>query len=232
MEFNQPVRLSGARRMLSDGSAHLDKRNGTRQQAITYCTKTETRVDGPWYNGSCQPGHGGQGERSDLKSVARAVKEDGLSAAIDQYPSQYIKFHRGMEKLAEHYQPEPPAWRSVEVIILCGKPGVGKSRWCWETFPGLYKVEKPANRGTLWFNGYTDQDVILIDDFRGWISYSQMLHICDGYKLQMQTKGGHTWGRWTKVLITSNKDPSEWWKSVTDQSAFQRRVTEIRRFDD
>lgn len=33
---------------------HLEARRGTQGQAISYCTKADTRVDGPWYFGEAK----------------------------------------------------------------------------------------------------------------------------------------------------------------------------------
>lgn len=42
--------------------AHLEVRQGSAAQAISYATKEDTRVDGPWFHGEAK----GQGEKKDF----------------------------------------------------------------------------------------------------------------------------------------------------------------------
>lgn len=88
---------------------------------------------------------------------------------------------------------------------------------------------KPNRGGTLWLDGYEGQETILIDDFRGWISFSALLHILDGYPLQQQVKGSTIKARWTHVIITSNVAWDAWYKSISDEckSALRRRLTNV-----
>lgn len=44
-----PIRLSGAIKMFGERRAHLEIGRGTWMQNVAYCTKDQTRVDGPWH---------------------------------------------------------------------------------------------------------------------------------------------------------------------------------------
>ena len=46
IEFNCQLRLNAAKRLISQ-RAHLEVRRGSQQQAIAYCEKQETRLEGP-----------------------------------------------------------------------------------------------------------------------------------------------------------------------------------------
>lgn len=48
--FKKPMRLSAVRQLIP--RAHLDIARGTNEQNIAYCTKDETRRDGPWRAGT------------------------------------------------------------------------------------------------------------------------------------------------------------------------------------
>lgn len=225
VEFDSPVRMAGVKTAIGDNAAHLEIRAGSRAQAIQYCSKTASRVDGPWYFGCCKPGSGGQGERNDLKKIAEEIKTYGLPTAIDANPGAYIKFTRGMESYARHCMPKPPRWRNLSVTTLVGRAGVGKSRLVYKSHAQetIYPLMNPDG-GVLWFDGYDRQDVLLIDDFDGWISYKKLLRLLDGYPLQVQVKGSVTTAFWTKVYITSNTPIESWYPTMTDLSALRRRI--------
>lgn len=61
LELVSPMRFNAIKGILRCDSAHLEKRKGTPQQAWDYCTKEDTREDGPWEYGEGRPK--GQGTR-------------------------------------------------------------------------------------------------------------------------------------------------------------------------
>lgn len=109
--------------------------------------------------------------------------------------------------------------RDVNVIVLVGAPGSGKSRWAYDNYPDLYS--KPNGR---WWDGYQGEKTILLDDFYGDFDYSLLLKVCDRYPLQVQVKGGFTPALWDTVIITSNARPQCWYPNIHDFGAFERRV--------
>ena len=84
---------------------------------------------------------------------------------------------------------------------------------------------EPIN-GNIWFDNYTGQEDILLDDFYGWIKYHTLLQLLDGYLCNYQLKGSTVWKNWSRVFITSNKDPSEWYNRP-EWDALRRRITTI-----
>lgn len=53
-----PKRVTAIKKLLCCESAHIEKTKGTPQQAWDYCTKEDTRVDGPWEFGPRPAGRG------------------------------------------------------------------------------------------------------------------------------------------------------------------------------
>jgi len=70
---------------------------------------------------------------------------------------------------------------------------------------------------------------ILFDDFNGGMKYTQMLRFCDGYRLQVQTKGGFVTLNHRRIIITSNHPPEEWYKPDVQgkAEALLRRIYEF-----
>jgi len=226
VEFSRPVRLKQCKQQIGDESAHVDVRRGTRLQAIEYSTKKDTRVAGPWVSGSCESKQG-QGRRSDMEPACEVAKLRGAQGVAEEFPALFVKYHRGFNALAQQLLPSVPQWRNVHTTVLFGQTGTGKTRWAYEHDGALYKLMKPNKGGVLWFDGYSNQKTLLVDDYRGWIPFSTLLHILDGYPLQLQTKGGTIQARWDHVIITANSPPEDWHKYADQESlrALLRRLT-------
>lgn len=58
LQLLAPSRLNAVKKILNEDTAHLEVRKGTPQQAWDYCTKEESRVDGPWTFGDRPAGQG------------------------------------------------------------------------------------------------------------------------------------------------------------------------------
>lgn len=116
----------------------------------------------------------------------------------------------------------------MEVIVIVGPTGVGKSRRAREIDAKLFNVPTTSTeKDTVWFDGYTNQTTILFDDFYGDVAYGMILKICDIYHMQMPCKGGFISRNWERVIFTSNSHYENWWKPNMDVSAFTRRITQV-----
>lgn len=96
-------------------------------------------------------------------------------------------------------------WRGPRCVFwLWGQAGTGKSRTAFE-YGGLPFEPLRPGKGTVWWDGYAGQEVILFDDIReGQVDAHDFLRWCDGRDFIGSVKGGsigieaHTW------IFTSN----------------------------
>jgi len=117
---------------------------------------------------------------------------------------------------------------------LYGRGGVGKSSWihneCKKNDLTYYDVMNPR-KGSVWFDGYTNQEVLVMDDFYGWLEPSTLYRLLDIYPMQVPVKGGFTWAQWNYVFISSNVRPEEFYRKEVmdrlDQLAYERRFHRI-----
>ncbi len=206
LELNTNARMKWISEALG-GHCHLEPRRGTRAQARDYCMKADTRVRGPWEHGTWKAG--GSGARADLLEVSDMVQAGCQIAEISrEFPIQFIKYHRGISKLI-HLNIEV---RTVApMVTLCfGKTGTGKTRYAYDTYPKLYS--KPCDN--KWFDGYSGQKCLLLDDFAGAaskVSLNYTLQLLDKYPIQVEVKGDYTHLQATDIVLTTNLHPATWY---------------------
>lgn len=158
-----------------------------------------------------------QGNRTDWQLACSSLRAGkSIMEVIEDQPSltPCIRALMTMKQMSDK-----SIHRTVNVIVLSGPPGSGKSRWAYDNYPGLYS--KPNGK---WWDGYQGEKTILLDDFYGDFDYSLLLKVCDRYPLQVQVKGGFVPALWDTVIITSNAEPRQWYSSIPDLGAFLRRV--------
>lgn len=184
--------------------AHLTQARGTPAQNKTYCTKIDTRIDGPWELGECPVQT--KGKRTDLDDACDIALSGRPLTEIA--PATYTRYHRGIRALIELHR-KPQNRFDTKVICIIGKTGVGKSYFAHTCYPNLFTPY--YGNGGIWFDGYEGEEVILLDEFRGQIPLQKLLQTLDVYKYRAETKGGSIAARWKLVIVCSNTHPSDWY---------------------
>lgn len=113
-------------------------------------------------------------------------------------------------------------------MVYYGATGTGKSRRAWdEAGPDAYCKDP---RSKFWC-GYQGQQHVIVDEFRGGIDISHMLRWLDRYPVRVEIKGSSRPLRATKIWITSNVHPMNWYIDLDAEtkSALLRRL-EITEF--
>lgn len=231
VRFKQSVRYRGAQERICPGTDNLhveicrDSRGSRR-----YCSKPETRsnvidwrVDWGWE----RP----QGERTDLQSVANALKEGKTYKEIsNEYPVQFIKYFKGIKEWVNLNT--DPYDGPRQVYIYYGEPGTGKTRRARTIGSSHFIANPPGSDGKMWYDGYAGQETIIFDDFYGWIKWTFLLRICDRNPLMLPIKGGMSPNLAKYIIFTSNSHPENWYKYDHNKrmDAFIRRVDQILHF--
>lgn len=228
IELKHAVRMKQIKEIFNDNTIHIEKRQGTAEQAIEYCKKEGDFVE--------YGKHLGQGHRSDLDTISHKllIENQNLGEIIENHTSTYIRYHTGIEKVRGYaLRKNTIQYRNVKVHVYWGKTGTGKTRsaieYCTTNKIPYYKLDV-ANK--VWFDGYDGEKVLIIDDFYGWIQAGFLLNILDGHQLRIEVKCGFTYANWDTVFITSNKHPTEWYQNISSNQfdALMRRISEIKQF--
>ena len=78
--------------------------------------------------------------------------------------------------------------------------------------------------GTPWWDGYTNQDVILIDDFDGKWPFRDLLRLLDRYPYQGQIKGGYVKINSPHIYITCEFPPADIYQPGNELNQIIRRL--------
>nr|QXP07584.1 MAG: replication associated protein [Arizlama virus] len=207
VEFKKSTRFNTAKSFIGDYS-HIEPRRGTRDQARDYCRKPESRVGGPYEDGTWVR----NGQRTDIEGFVKSIK-DGKSdqQLLNDHLNEYMRFNRSVDRVRFALnEVKAQQWRNVMCTLLVGDTGTGKTRYVYDHFQpeNIYRITQDYKG---WFTGYVSQKVLLIDDFAGWIGYRELLTLCEGHPKMLQTKGAHTWALWDTVFFTSNLDINTWY---------------------
>lgn len=201
-----------------DRRTHFEPAKGTPQQNLEYCTKTESRIDGPWIFGECPKGTG-QGTRQDLRGFVDTIKRGtGELDLLDSHPTEYVKYFRAYDRIRLLVSSRRE--RTLRVFVIYGLTGTGKSRMAHDYDP----ENSFAMANNEWWDGYSGQSTLILDEYRAWLTFATLLRVTDRYPFPIPIKGSHGVPLWTTVIITTNVHPSKWYKETTDMSPFFRRV--------
>ena len=232
----------------------LGYRKGTPRQAAGYCKKGYAQIppgqkacyyfprtveepgmfdeDYPWMLGNEFGEISQQGKRSDLDELTEMIvhEKKTIREVAIEHPSQYVKYHKGLRDLRSLVLQPRSLDHPPEVIVLWGPTGTGKTRDAyikyWPNEP--HYVWKPSNGN--WWDGYDGQKKIILDEFRGTMSWADILGLLDRNEFRAPFKGGFVQVQADKFIITSPTPPNMWYKDDDRYDRFaqlKRRITKV-----
>lgn len=195
-------------------SWHIEAAVSSAEKNREYCIK-----EGKFFEKGEMPK---QGKRTDLEEIAEAIDDGADMYDISRmWKSQYIRYHRGIEKyraIGFGDRTEPPT-----VLWYWGESGSGKTREATSS-ASFYMKD-----GTHWWDGYEQQETIVIDDFDGRWPFRDLLRLLDRYPYQGQYKGGYVKINSSQIIITCEYPPEHFWVH-TELAQILRRITQVKKF--
>lgn len=240
VEFHKAKRVTGVQDALRAEKCHVEPRAGTREEAQHYCMKpvegcvckhcanqeekglrvpdTPTYSIGEWIEN--------QGARTDLKKVVEDVKRRRpILEMANDYPVLCMQRLRQIKELQKALIPPRNSSEPVEVLVIWGKTGAGKSRRARELAGNDYCKIRDTDRG--WVDDeYVGQKALILDDFHWKMDMEVFKNLTDRHEFKAETKGGFVQIAATKIIITSNWAPEEWYPLADprDKAAVLRRI--------
>lgn len=224
--FKQPKSLKQFKEIIADNilsCAHSEPSLASSILNKKYCTKEESRIAGPWEFGE-EPK---QGKRQDLDDVKKVLDSGNILDVMENHFGTWCKYHKAFDKYKFMRDLKNKQTRDVKVYCYHGPPGTGKTRKAWDENDDIYPLKIKKNQ--IWFDGYHGQKVLLIDEFCPKnIKLEELLVLIDRYPQICEVKGGTIIPQWTKVIITSQTPPDEWYDTSPEkEAALLRRFKKI-----
>lgn len=199
--------------------AHLEHRRGTQQQAIQYCCKLDTRMEGTEPIECGTPSRGGA--RADfVESMMKGTSKKELQR---DYPMQYLQNANKIDKFRETII--QPRNHKMNVVIYVGPTGTYKSFCASQLYPEAYHGVWPTGNRWWWPN-YDGEKEVILDEFRHQVKYDTMLKLLDRYPWKIEFKGGNREFNSSTLVITTNIHPKDWYPKVRDRAPLIRRINE------
>lgn len=199
--------------------AHIELAKGSDNDNFNYCTKDNKYTEIGEKNT--------QGKRTDIDLIRQMVKEhkpmNEIAFAATSYQS--LKHAETLMK----YQDKPPSVKR-NILWYYGEPGSGKTRLAIEQAGEDYYI---TMNNLKWWDGYTGQKYIIVDDFRkDFCTFHELLRILDRYPYRVNTKGSSMWLQptTTHIIITSAYHPQVVYETREDIKQLLRRIDTIREF--
>ena len=190
--------------------------------------KHGTKVDGTFEEWGEMPIER-QGQRSDLTDLYDMIRSGLTNCEIYEDNAGYLKYHNLIEQVRQdhRYQEHKGKNRSLAVIYVWGKTGVGKTRLIYDTYCSndIYRVTDYQHP----FDSYSGEPVMVFDEFRSQLRISEMLNYLDRYPLKLPSRYVGKQACYTTVYIISNEPLRHQYRDVQIKQpntwqAFLRRI--------
>jgi len=219
--FLKPISLRTLKGILP--TAHWEQCKGTHDQNKAYCTKETGRLEGPFeYGRDNEPE---PGKRNDLEEIKTKLDAGASMKQIaTEHFGDFIRYSRAFREYKTLITPER-SWKT-RVEVHWGLSDCGKSHYA-RTFAGAF-----WKNDTEWWCGYDAHEVVVIDEFYGWLTPSFMLRLFDQYPLLVNTKGGSAQFVAKLIIVLSNTHWHNWWRSDVKYSekAMARRIELVKEY--
>ncbi len=217
VQFEKPVLRTSLQRILRLPGCHCEVMRGSCEENERYVRKDgDVTQYGVFLT---------MGQRVDIDEIRVRISEgdSALSIADSNFPL-WCRSRQSFSTYRMLCQKKSTAvWRGkLDVVLLEGRTRCGKTRLASKY--GTYII---GGYQLGWWDGYSGENCIIIDDFAADIPIQQMLRILDGYQLRLPIKGSFVYASWKRVIITTNvvslysQAPNE------HLDAFQARITRV-----
>lgn len=209
-QFKSATRLSSIRKAFTSRgftAQYIAPRQFSIASCLAYCSKTKTRLEGPWNKGEATlpPTDSKQlllDCEAKLAEGSTTVNQLLLNFETQPAVRGHLNYLRAIEEAALREK-----WsntdRDVKVHYLWGAPRHGKT---WHLTHELYSYQE-IYRVTSWkhpWDSYESQPVLILDEFDAQPDFHDLCQLLEGYPQELEARYSNRWAAWSEVWIVSN----------------------------
>lgn len=184
---------------------HITKVNGSSQDNINYCNKVDNE---PYEWGIVRSiARGRAKQQADWAFLINKAEEGDLLYIKENHPREYLVYFNTFKKI--QVENLKPVAKVRGCFWIWGKPRVGKSRYCHQTWPNAYW--KNANK---WWDGYKGELEVVLDDLGTPVLGELLKRWADRYKVIAEVKTSATALVYETFVVTSNFHPDELFREL------------------
>lgn len=203
--------------------SNLQIRRGTAQECRNYVMK-----DGNFEERGTisQPQ---QGARNDLRETCDKILEGYVDVddIAEEDPNLYHLYGRTLMKSEDLYLRKQFRTTMTKCKWLCGTTSTGKSHYLFKDYnPNTHYLWKLNDNG--WQDGYKQQKIVCINDFRGEIPYNELLQMIDKWPHTVRRRGKEPMPFTSElVLISSSLHPRKIYKNRDVEDSMDQLLRRI-----
>lgn len=236
MEFKSTKEFAVLRKHFP--KVHFERRIGTQEEAIKYCKKGEQSKEewtahkwhGPNWGLNAKVEEYGeftedeQGKRNDLITIKDKLLEGIVSCEdiMEEMPNMYHQYGRTLDKIEDKAMRKKFRNFMTLGFWLWGDTGAGKSHLAFKDFsPDTHYILNLNDKG--WWEGYKQQDTVIMNEFRGQITYGELLDLVDKWPKSVPRRGREPLPFISKrIIITSSLPPDEVYHNLSINDSLEQ----------
>jgi hypothetical protein len=219
-------------------SMHIEPTKGNKQQAEDYINKRgQWEEKGEKIIAKTQMGEikGAQGQRRDIEIIGEMLEQGKTPKEILESSFGNYRYESMIRKaFFAKRDSETPIVRDVKKYYHVGESGSGKSYSAVQLAEqyGEGNVFVMTDYGNGAFDGYNGELYLVLDEFRGQMRFSTLMHVQDKYKATFPARYSNIRGLWTETHICTVLPPERLYaKMVTENSDYDAYLQLKRRID-
>lgn len=169
-----------------------------------------------------------QGKRTDLIKIKNKIFSGATTVddiVLDK-PMVYHQYGRTLNKIEDLAMRRRHRCQMTTCEWLWGPTGSGKSHRAFENYNENTHYVVPNDGG--WWDGYKQQEIVIINEFRGSIAYGELLQLIDKWPYSVRRRNREPMPFTSKhIIITSSMRPEDVYHNLSEHDKLDQLLRRI-----